>query len=444
MKNDNPYIFSRGVTKIVEATLNAKDEFVVIHQGGTSSGKTYGLMQCALLKCLTEPKIVFDVIAEDIPKLKKGVMADLESILDNDPHLNQYIASFNKTDRIYRFYNGSKMQFYSCDDFQSAKTGKRDYTFINEANGVAYSIAQELMMRTKKQVWIDFNPNAEFWAHNMVWKPPVKNPDGTIKTDELGREIHEIDKWENQSHLPKSERVVPEYLWGKPKVVLFKSNWKHNRAFLTPQTIAGIEALKHKDYNAYRVYGLGEIGQIKGLIYPDVKVIPVMPTDEELDRINYGLDFGFSEDPTTIVKIGIKGNDLYCREMMYGKGIMLDQLAARCKKVTNSLIWADSAASQMIAELRAKGVHITGVQKKPGSINAGITLVKNFDNIYCTADSINMRKEFNNYKWKENQDGVGLPETVDLFNHTMDAMRYAVMTAKYYAGHTTIVLDDFG
>ena len=143
-------------------------EKILINAGGTSSSKTYSICQLLLLKACSEPNSVITITGESIPNLKKGAYRDTENIVFNTKGLNEYIDSWNKSDRIIYFKNGSLIEFVSNLDEQSAKNGKRDYLFVNEANGIAYSIFFQLAIRTRKQIYIDYNPSAPFWTHDKL------------------------------------------------------------------------------------------------------------------------------------------------------------------------------------------------------------------------------------------------------------------------------------
>ena len=161
-------------TDVFQANRNANCE-IVINQGGTSSGKTYAIMQNLFLHAIEEPNQVITTVGQDIPNLKVGALRDAENIVDSSELLQQYIVSYNKSDRIFHFFNGSVIEFKSYDDWQDAKSGKRDYLFMNEANGIPKVIWDELYFRTKKKSYIDYNPNTEFWVHSdLIGKKNVE------------------------------------------------------------------------------------------------------------------------------------------------------------------------------------------------------------------------------------------------------------------------------
>lgn len=420
--------FTRGVNEIVPKTLNSDKRFV-IHQGGTSSGKTYGLMQCALVKAITEPGCRVLVVGQDIPNLKRGAMQDFESILDADPHLKHYIKQFHTTDRIYYFHNGSKIMFNSFETQQQAKSGKREYSFFNEANGIPYEIYWEISIRTYNQIWIDFNPNSEFWVHDRVWQTPQLDENGQEMTDSEGNPILALN----------------------PKAILYKTTWRNNRRFLPQELINEIELLKHKDPMKYRIYGLGEVGQIEGLVFTNVTICKEWPNEfwenPHKYHVNQGLDFGFSTDPTAMIRSGVTTEQgrriLYVDELFYGRGIMLDNntkngitrkgLKTLVKENTQkgTYVFADSARPETIAELVAAGCSVRKANKKPGSILSGLEMLQAYDEIRVTERSVNIRKEFNNYSYGKDRDGNNQVMPIDAFNHCIDALRYSELMRKY-------------
>lgn len=354
-------------------------ERVVINQGGTSSGKTYSILQVILLKCLKEKKVT-TIVGQDIPNLKKGALRDFERILDNND-LWRLIDKHNKTDRTFHLQNGSVLEFTSYKDEQDSKSGKRDLLFVNEANGVPYGVYNQLAMRTNDQIFIDYNPTARFWAH-----------------DEL---------------------------MGYDGVVVFYSNYTHN-PFVDESIVKHILTYKERDPESWLVYGLGKTGNIRGLVYRNVNYVDKFP--KECRKVCYGLDFGFTNDPTALVRIGELHGELYGEQLIYNLGMTNQDISrelSRLKVNPKEEIFADSAEPKSIAEIRSDGWNIKPAAKGRDSVNHGITLMKQF-NLNITADSTDWKKEQSNYKWKE-KDGVSYNQPIDNWNHCWDAARYAVV-----------------
>jgi len=356
---------------------------VVINQGGTSSGKTYAILQVILLRRIKQPGVT-TIVGQDIPNLKKGALRDMERILADTPQLQAYVESYNKTDRTYQLINGSIIEFSSFKDEQDAKSGKRDDAFFNEMNGIPYGVYKQIAMRTNDRIFGDYNPTTSFWAH--------------------------------------------EKLMGQPEVVFYYSNFTHN-PFADPQIIKHVRTYKERDPESWLVYGLGKTGNIKGLIFRNVQWVPSFPAHAK--KVCYGLDFGFSNDPTALVRLGELHGEIYGEQLIYSLGLTNQDIAAKMGELRipkSAEIFADSAEPKSIAEIKAEGYNVKPAAKGRDSVNHGISTMKQF-NWNITADSTDWKREQANYKWQE-KDGVALNKPVDTFNHCWDAARYA-MTMKW-------------
>ena len=365
---------------IFERNYNSVAE-VVVNQGGTSSGKTYSILQVLCLKAIEQPDQVISVVGQDVPNLKSGALRDMQSIVASSQDIQSWIKGYNASDRIFTFHNGSIIEFKSYQDSQDAKSGKRDYFFLNEANGISFEIYSELAMRTKKQVYIDYNPNARFWVHDK--------------------------------------------LIGKEGTELIISDHRHN-PFLPDVIRKKIEALREDDEELWKVYARGMTGKIEGLIYRKWGTIVTIPSDAEV--IGMGLDFGFTNDPTACVMVYRYNGELIIDELLYHKGYTNQDISVYFTQsgVSKSVsIVADSAEPKSIEERRRMGWRIEGANKGKDSILNGIDILKRF-RINVTSRSANLIKELNAYKWKE-KDGNATNVPIDSFNHGMDALRYLAL-----------------
>ena len=375
---------------VFEWTANATDP-IVIHSGGTNSGKTHSILQYLLALCVTLPGIVVTVVGQDIPNLKKGAYRDAKHILNDTDAFNQNLSSHNKSEREFRFKNSSVMEFNSYDDAQDAKSGKRDHLFLNEANGIKKSIFDELEVRTTKQTFIDFNPTARFWAHDMQGRDDVK--------------------WFDSTYL--------------------------NNPFLEPSIRKKIEAyeptpenIKNKTANEWRwmVYGLGKVGRLEGLVFRDFEVSTDWP--EKYKWRVFGLDFGFTNSPTALVEIRYAHGNLYWKQHMYQTGLTNPDISEELTRLgfsDDELIVADSAEPKSIEELKRKNWYIEAAVKGKDSVNQGIDAIKRYP-IIVDAGSKDLIEEFSSYQWKENKDGKSTNKPIDSFNHGIDAGRYGLST----------------
>lgn len=355
------------------ANLNATED-LIINQGGTSSSKTYSILQ-ALFSIAIREKCDILVVGQSIPNLKVGALKDAIDIVANSDELQQLIVAFNKTDRLYDFVSGSTMHFKSFQDFQDAKSGKRDYTFFNEVNGIPKPIFDEIHLRTRKRTWVDYNPNEEFWIHDYVGKPNVK----------------------------------------------FFRTWHEHNPFLDQKVRDKIEGLKEIDEDLWKVYARGMTGKIEGLVFRKWKVATDIP--EGAEYIGSGLDFGFTNDPSASVDVFKSDGNLYVKESLYQIGLTNQDLARELDK-SNKYI-CDSAEPKSIEELRRSGMKVEASIKGKDSINISIDILKQF-NIFLIGE--NLIKEFKSYKWKvDRKTNNPTNEPVDFMNHLIDALRYVAM-----------------
>jgi phage terminase large subunit len=357
-------------------------EKVLINQGGTSSSKTYSIMQLLFYKAVTEQRSVITVAGESLPNLRKGAYRDAENIFADNKYLQSQLKFWNKTERIIYFKNGSLIEFVSFENEQSAKNGKRDYLFVNEANGISYQIYWQLAIRTKNQIYIDYNPTNEFWAHTK--------------------------------------------LIGQPDTKLIISDHRHN-PFLSEEDHERIEAIKDLDLELWRVYARGMTGKIEGVIFRNWAICEKIPEDAEL--IAFAIDFGFTNDPTGIIEVYKSGGELWVNEMCYETRLTNMDICRKLRDfgvTEDQEIIADSAEPKSIQEIYAEGFNIHGAMKGPDSIKQGIDILKRYK-INITANSHNFKKELFSYIWKKDKTGRMLNEPIDAFNHLIDPLRYVAL-----------------
>jgi phage terminase large subunit len=355
---------------------------VIVNQGGTSSGKTYAIEQVLFTLACEQPKVVITVVSQDIPNLKAGAMRDAQSIVSSSAELQRMIRSFNKSDRIYEFHNGSLLEFKSYDDAQDAKSGKRDYLFVNEANGITYAIYTELALRTRKRIFIDYNPNASFWVHDK--------------------------------------------LIGHEGVQLLISDHRHN-PFLEDTIREKIERVRYEDEEQWKVYARGLTGKIRGVVLSNWLLCEQIPG--EAKRIAYGLDFGFSNDETGLLEVYLQNGELWVNELLYETQLTNTDLNKRMVAMglsKNTEIVADSAEPKSIEELRRLGWNIVPAKKGNDSIKLSIDILRRY-RINVTRGSTNLRKELDRYQWKVDASGNPLNVPTDSWNHLIDPLRYVAL-----------------
>jgi len=371
------------VSVVFEKNFRAKTK-IVVNQGGSRSGKTYSILQLLILvKAFEEQNQVFSIVRKSMPALRATAMRDFFDILRTHDLYDQ--GNHNKTENTYML-NDNLVEFMSLDQPQKKRGAKRTYLFLNEANELSLEDWIQLSMRTEKQIFIDYNPSMdEHWLY---------------------------------------ETVIP-----REDCTFIHSTYLDNIQFLPVEVVKEIENLKVVDENYWRIYGMGEIGQIKGLVFTNWEPVEEFP--EHCDWISYGMDFGFTNDPTVIVKVGMHGGEIWVDELIYSRGLtnhdILQTLSAHAISKGDDIV-ADNQP-QSIYEIRREGFNIRPTYKGANSIITGIDILKRF-RIKVTKRSVNLIRELKNYKWKEDSLGNAMNQPVDKFNHAIDALRYVAMDRK--------------
>jgi len=346
--------------------------------GGTSASKTISILLFLIALSQTDKtKKLTSVISESTPHLKRGAIRDFKNIMQSHHYWND--TRWNATDSIYTFETGSQIEFFSADQSDKLRGGRRDRCFMNEANNVTLDSFDQVEVRTKDFIFLDWNPTNEFWFYTDV----------------------------------KGKREDIDFI---------TLTYKDNEA-LSKEIISSIEARKNRT-GWWQVYGLGMLGEVEGKIYKDWKIIDEIPHEARLVR--YGLDFGYSNDPTAIVAIYYYNGGYIINEITHLKELLNPQIADILKNQENSVLTiADSAEPKSIDEIASCGVNIQGAKKGPGSVNQGIQFVQ-AQQISLTKRSINTIKAYRNYLWKVDKDGKILNDPDHYLSDQMDAIRYGM------------------
>ena len=376
--------------------INARKE-ILVH----NSSKTFSTIQLIKLICqFAKKQSLTSIVAESFPHIRRGVYRDFEMIMGDDFNHDR----INKTNYIYDF-EFAMLEFFSADDSKRLRGGRRDHLFINECNNVTKASFDELYIRTFGTTWLDFNPTSEFWVHELL----------------ASYGIHDYTK----SCFPKEKDICyihSTYLDAKSVLEL------------TPEgrnTIQKIEARKNRDPNWWRVYGLGLVGKLEGLVHPKFEIIDEMPPDDELDSVFYGLDFGFSNHPTAFVKCGLKGLAFYSKQLIYSTGLTNQDIGREFERLGIKKhydeIYADDAEPKSIEEIYQMNYNIKRAEK--GLIQTRIQLVNQYDQ-YITKDSVDLIKEIRNYRYIEDKNGKLTNKPIDDWNHGLDGRGYALIGKK--------------
>lgn len=371
-------------TNVFTRSLDAyNDKFrFQIHQGGSRSSKTYSILQLLIYLCLTQ-KLTVSIVRKSFPSLRGSAMRDCISILQE---LKLYSEkNHHKTEHLYKFSNGSVIEFFAADSEQKLRGRKRDIAYCNEANELSFEEFNQLNMRTSRCLIMDFNPSDnEHWLYKLA---------------------------------------------EEPKSILIKSSYKDN-VFLEQSLIDEIENLIKTDENYYKIYCLGERPTATTRIYTHFKQYIELPKDDKgknkIDDYCYGLDFGYNH-PIALIKVYYSDEVVYIEELLYESKLTSEDLVRRMKELVfdTKPIYADYARPEIIEDLRRNGFNIKEAKKE---VKAGIDTVKT-SNIFIHHESINTLKESRLYSWKSKGELV-LDEPIKMNDDSMDAIRYALHTHK--------------
>jgi phage terminase large subunit len=364
---------------------------VRIVQGGSSSSKTFTIIPFLIDYANKNAGKEISIVSESIPHLRRGAMRDFVKIMEW-VGLMDYSA-WNKSTLTYYFPNGSFIEFFSGDQPDKMRGARRDVLFVNEANNVAWETYYQLAIRTREFIYIDFNPTAEFWAHTELKGQP--DVDFIILTyrDNEALESSIINEFK------KAEE--------KAKTSEYWANW-------------------------VKVYVNGEIGSLQGVVFDNWKPCDSIPQQARL--LGYGCDFGYSNDPSTLVAVYQLNNEFYYDELIYQKGLLNSDLARLIKQHPTAMIYADSAEPKSIQEIKNYGIRITATEKGADSIMHGISKMQQAP-FYVTKRSLNLIKELRAYTWATDKTGATLNKPIDAFNHAIDAMRYYHLGQGKYSGN---------
>lgn len=380
-------------TNIVYKHLLNTDKKIIVEQGGTRSGKTYNILLWIIFEyCAKQNDKVITICRKAFPSTRATVLRDFMSILQGFSIYNE--RYHNKSNSEYYLF-GNLVEFISLDQPQKIRGRKRDLLFINEANELTYEDFFQLNIRTSERIIIDYNPSEEYhWIYDEI-----------------------LDRDDCEFH-------ITTYL---------------DNPFLDPTLVEEIERLRETDELYWQIYGKGQRGSSKAIIFAHslCKTIP-----EDAKFISYGLDYGYTNDPTAMVGIWLKDHTIYIKEYLYRTMMTARDIhnAFRDIGVARNMIFSDSAEPRLNDELRRMGWNIKPSIKGKDSVNAGIDLLKRYK-INIVDDSSNAIQEFRNYKWIEDRSGklTNVPE--DKNNHIIDALRYGTYSiiSKPTFGKYTVV-----
>ena len=361
------------------ARLNKKIRAI---QGGTSASKTISILLYLIARAQTdkEPTLT-SVISESVPHLKRGVIRDFKNIMEAHHYWKESL--WNATDSIYTFETGSKIEFFSADQPDKLRGARRDRCFINEANNVHLDAFDQLEVRTKEFIFLDWNPTVEFWFYTEI-----------------------AGKREDVDHI----------------ILTYKDN-----EACPQEIVTSIEMRKNRP-GWWKVYGEGQLGEVEGRIYTGWQTIDAIPHEARLEK--RWLDFGYTNDQSAIGEVWYYNGGWILNENLYRKGMSNKQLADFLNSLpkAQTTIVADSAEPKSIDELRSYGLVVVPCEKGKDSVMNGIQLVQD-QPISVTRSSYNILKEYRNYLFLVDKNGKILNEEDPACdNHHMAGIRYALST----------------
>lgn len=383
-------------TKATKKLLKLKKRIRAI-AGGTSASKTVSILMILIDYAMQKHHAgeMISVVSESFPHLQKGAIKDFKDILVGHGYWQDGL--WNETKHQYSFPGGATIEFFSADQPGKVRGPRRDILFINECNNIPYETYTQLEVRTRKIIWLDWNPTSEFWYYE------------------------EISGNDKQPH---------DFL---------TLTYKDNEA-LDKSIVKSIESRKGQK-NWWKVYGLGQLGEAEGRIFTGWKMIDEIPHEARLER--YGLDYGWAGDPASLVAVYRYNNGFIINEIAHQRHISNKQMSdILLNQERQALCIADSAEPKSIDEMISYGVSIIGAVKGQGSVNFGIQFVQD-QQISVTKRSLNVIKGYRNYLWEtDKHTGKPVNKPSHLFSDSMDATRYAIASMRYADDPTDLPPDD--
>ena len=372
------FIRTTAINKIKKLTKRKR-----VIPGGTSASKTFGILAVLIDKAIKTPLLEISVVSETMPHLRRGALKDFLKIMKTT---GRYIDSnYNRTLSTYRFTNGSYIEFFSADMEEKVRGARRNILFINECNNLAFETYHQLAIRTDGVIYLDFNPSAEFWVH----------------TELLGDKDVETITLTYKDNEALAESIVQDIESARDKAAdsAYWANW-------------------------WKVYGLGELGIVQGVIFDNWELIDNVPSDARM--LGIGLDFGYTNDPTTLIGLYKLDNVPIYDEILFETGLTNPDISNKMEALgldKRDQIIADSAEPKSIEEIRRLGWRIYPCTKGRDSIVNGIQVMQQ-KKFYVTKRSVNMIDELRRYMWATDKTGAKTGKPIDDFNHTIDAARY--------------------
>ena len=393
LATENKYKYSKAYFKIRDLIMSNPDETVFVIRGGQGASKTVSIIELLIQSLLASTKEV-SVISSELSKMKRTVIRDYKKIAKDWGALRN--DDFNRSESKHEYPNDSYIDFLGADVNDIGKGFRRDIVYINEADKMDIDTAVQFISRAGLTI-IDYNPDSLFWGDDYI------NENNFLTLT-----------FEDNEYLPKSE---------VDSILDYKAKGFHNPN-LPFELLFKEENVKSSYWsNKWRVYGLGMVGSLDGVVFDNWEQIDEIPSEARL--LGYGLDFGYSNDPTAIVEVWKYNDKRILNQLCYRKGLSNKEIA---KYITTlAPCYCDSAEPKSIAELQDLGLNAEPVTKGPDSINFGIQIMQEY-NYLITKKSVDLINEFQKYTWqKDRRTNDKINKPIDKFNHAIDAVRYHEM-----------------
>lgn len=385
------FIRTRAINK-----LRRMKKRVRVVPGGTSAGKTYGILPILIDRAIKTELLEISVVSETMPHLKRGAIKDFKKIMKQTGRWSH--KHWHETDKKYTFHNGSYIEFFSADNEDRVRGPRRNILYLNEANNVKWETYYQMAIRTDEEIYLDYNPTSEFWVHKeLIGQPNVEVLTLTYKdNDALSQNI--IDELEGNLH-----KAYHDPFGDHDDPANVKNNYWENWC---------------------RVYLYGQLGMLSGVVYSSWDQVNTIPPGAQL--MGYGLDFGYTNDPTVLMACYKYEGKLYFDQVVYQTGLKSRDLADLMKSANvrkDYPIYCDPSSPKIRDEINDYGYSVISANGGPDSINFGISLLQQ-DKFFVTQRSVDIVKELRSYVWQEDKTGKKINKPIDAFNHGMDAMRY--------------------
>jgi phage terminase large subunit len=360
---------------------------IKVVRGGQGAGKTISILILLINHAAANPDREILIVSSELTKMRLTVIKDFVKVmkLAGIYEERRFLAG-----TLYRFPNGSFIKFIGLDQEDIGKGLRCDVAYFNEVNKIDFETYRQIASRAK-QVFADYNPDAEFF----------------IDTEVVGREdcdFLQLTFMDNEL-LDEEERK---------EILMYKERGYDARGNITNKYYA----------NLWQVYGLGNIGNLQGVVFENWSIVDTIPAKAEF--VAYGLDFGFTNDPTGFIKVFKNNDDLYFDELIYETRLTNQKIAQRFRELgVNEYdeIIADSAEPKSIEELRFEGFNVIGAMKGPDSIKASIDILQQY-NLCVTRNSKNFQREMRGYIYDTDKNGKSINKPIDKDNHCIDPARY--------------------